>query len=724
MSDPRRRRILVLGTVQGVGFRPFVYNLARSLSLTGFVQNTGRGVVIEVQGHSLDRFIEQLKSRAPVLARIESVETSEIPPRDAKDFQILDSSTRTGELIFVPPDIATCDECLGDLTDPTNRRYAYAFTNCTNCGPRYSIIEDVPYDRPLTTMSSFTMCELCEAEYHDPTNRRFHAQPNACPACGPQLSEDIATIRGWLRDGLIVAIKGIGGYHLACDARNEAAATRLRERKRRSDKPFAVMVPNLDAADRFCILTDRDRQSLESPRRPIVIVDKRQPSELPEALAPGNRTLGIFLPYTPIHHLLFATGEFEALVMTSGNISEEPIVSREDDLPRLGSIADKHVTHNRPIETRVDDSVVRVFRGRERVLRRARGYAPATIDLKAPVASILAVGGELKNAFCLTKDHYAIFSQHIGDLENYETLEFFRETLAHMSRFFRIEPEIVAHDMHPNYLSTRFALELESLGRIPVQHHHAHIVACMAENHLDGPVTGVAFDGTGYGTDGQVWGGEILVVDRASFERRLHLRYVSMTGGDAAIRQPWRMAIAYLRDAFGSAIPDLPHLTGRRFPPALPSINTSSAGRLFDAVASLVNVRQECNFEAQAAIELESIAGDSDDSYPFDIGADEIDFRETIRQIVADPHSTAVRSARFHNTVARAVVESCRRVGLADVCLSGGTFQNLRLLESTVRGLEAAGFRVHLHTDVPPNDGGLALGQALVANAKAAEFMQ
>lgn len=720
-----RKRIVVHGTVQGVGFRPFVYKLARSLALRGVVQNTAQGVVIEIEGDGVNRFIEQLPARAPVLARIESLEISDIEPRDDADFRIVESSSRTDELVFVPSDIATCDDCLHDMMDPGNRRFGYAFTNCTHCGPRYSIIQDVPYDRPLTTMSTFQMCALCEAEYHDPANRRFHAQPNACPVCGPQLSAGIDEIRSWLRAGLIVALKGIGGYHLACDATHEAAVIRLRERKRRSDKPFAVMVPDLETAARHCLLTEGDRQSLASPRRPIVIVPKRPGSRLPEALVPGNRTLGVFLPYTPLHYLLFATGDFEALVMTSGNISEEPIVSRESDLPRLASLVDQRVTHNRPIETRVDDSVVRVYRGRERVLRRSRGYAPASIDLGARTAPILAVGGELKNAFCLTKDRYAIFSQHIGDLENYETLEFFRETLHHMSRFFRIEPRIVAHDMHPNYLSTRFALELESLVRFPVQHHHAHIVACMAENRLQGPVTGVAFDGTGYGTDGQVWGGEVLVCDRAGFDRRFHLRYVPMVGGDAAIRQPWRMAIGYLRDSFGDTMPDLPHLDGRRLPPGLPVINTSSAGRLFDAVAAILGVRLECNFEAQAAIELESLAeGDDGCSYTFDLGDGEIDFRETIRQMVADVRSIAARSGRFHNTVAGAIVEACRQIGLKDVCLSGGTFQNMRLLETTVCGLEKSGFRVHLHAEVPPNDGGLALGQAVVANARAAEFMQ
>jgi hydrogenase maturation protein HypF len=713
--------------VQGVGFRPFVYNLARSSGLRGFVQNTAEGVVIEAEGASLDGFVHHLRVRAPVLARIDAVDVADVDPGSDEDFRIIESSGRSPEVVFVPPDVGTCDDCLRDVTQPGNRRYRYAFTNCTNCGPRYSIIRDVPYDRPYTTMAGFRMCELCAAEYHDPADRRFHAQPNACAVCGPRLSCAIEDVRGWLGEGLIVAVKGIGGYHLACDAANDIAVRKLRERKRRSDKPFAVMVRDVDEAGRVAVLTQADRESLASPRRPIVIVPRRPGAGLSDAIAPGNRTVGIFLPYTPLHFLLMEG--FRVLVMTSGNLSEEPIVSREDELPRLQAIADRFLTHDRPIETRLDDSVVRTFRGRERVLRRSRGYAPVSIELGAKVAPVVACGGELKNTFCLTKDHYAILSQHIGDLENYETLEFFRETLAHMTRFFRIEPEIVAHDLHPDYLSTRFARELTGLTRVAVQHHHAHIASVMAENRLTGPVIGVAFDGTGYGTDGKVWGGEVLVADYMGFERRFHLRYVPLPGGDAAVREPWRVALSYLHDAFGRDLPDL--LWFGRIPAARFKtirglvergsglIQTSSAGRLFDAVAAIAGVRLECNFEAQAAIELESIAAEQEDAYPFDISGGEIDFREAIRAIVRDTEPARI-SARFHNTLARAIVEACVRVrrsdGLTDVALSGGTFQNVRLLEGAVTGLERCGFRVHLHSEVPPNDGGLSLGQAVVAH--------
>ncbi len=719
---------MVRGTVQGVGFRPFVYNLARRLSLSGFVRNNAEGVVIEAEGDRAGEFLRRLSADAPVLATIESVEAVDIPDRLETAFTILESGHRQDEMVFVPPDVGVCDDCLRDVAQAGNRRFGYEFTNCTNCGPRYSIIREVPYDRPFTSMAAFEMCPACEAEYHDPGNRRFHAQPNACPVCGPSLSAATVDICEWLSAGLIVAVKGIGGYHLACDATNDSAVRRLRERKRKSDKPFAVMVPHISAAARICRLSDSDRAVLLSARRPIVIAPKQKTSRLSDAVAPGNRDLGIFLPYTPLHQLLFDRGGFEALVMTSGNISEEPIVSRESELQRLAGIADRFVTHDRAIETRVDDSVVRTFRGHDSVLRRSRGYAPSPIDLGVALREILACGGELKNTFCLTKDHYAILSQHIGDLENYETLEFFRETLAHMCHFFRIEPRIVAHDLHPNYLSTRFALGMQGMERIGVQHHHAHIASCMAENRLEHPVIGVAFDGTGYGTDGQVWGGEILVASYRQFERRFHLRYVPLAGGDAAVREPWRVALSYALDA---GI-DLPPVFDRIPPKRLASVGsvimkragtvmTSSAGRLFDAVAAFAGVRLETNFEAQAAIELESLADGDEGAYPFDIGGEEIDFRQTMRAIAAETAGAPRVSSRFHNTVANAIIEVCARItasdGLRDVCLSGGTFQNMLLLERTVAGLEARGLAVHVHSLVPANDGGIALGQAVIANA-------
>ena len=717
----RRIHIRIGGTVQGVGFRPFVYNLANRLNISGFVRNTESGVEIEAEGAETGPFLNALQTSAPALARIAEIEVTGLEITNLTGFRILESAAPVGEFALVPPDVATCGDCLRDFTQPDNRRYLYPFTNCTNCGPRYTIIRDVPYDRPATTMSEFRMCSACEAEYHDPADRRFHAQPNACPACGPQLSAALAEVREWLRSGQIVAIKGLGGYHLACDAHNDDAVRLLRERKRRGDKPFAIMAQTLDAIGTFCEVSPSERALLENIRRPIVLLRRRSGPGLSPAIAPGNRHLGVMLPYTPLHHLLFHDARYIALVMTSGNLSEEPIVSRENELPRLDPLADRFLTHNRPIQTRVDDSVTRVFRGIPMVLRRSRGYAPVPVDLAAPVRDLLAVGGELKNTFCLTTGHYAILSQHIGDLENYETLEFFRETLDHLRRFFRLRPEAVAHDLHPGYLSTRAALEMD-LPTIAVQHHHAHIASCMAEHHLTGKVIGVAFDGTGYGNDGAVWGGEVLVADYSAFDRRYHLRYVPMAGGDAAVREPWRMAIAYLRDAGIDAPLGVPEKRRRVVETMLErniqTVPTSSCGRLFDAVSAILGICLESRYEAQAAIELESAAGDDDaPAFGFELRDGEIDLRQCIRELVKSPNA----AARFHQTVADAIVAVCRDIrkgeGLSRVCLSGGSFQNVRLLESTLRGLERAGFETFWQSEIPPNDGGLALGQAVIANA-------
>jgi hydrogenase maturation protein HypF len=717
-----RKQIRIRGTVQGVGFRPFVYNLANRLNISGFVRNTESGVEIEAEAPDVAPFLSALQTDAPALARIAEIEINDLEITNITGFRILESAPPVGEFALVPPDVATCTDCLRDFTQPDNRRFLYPFTNCTNCGPRYTIIRDVPYDRPATTMSGFRMCPACEAEYHDPADRRFHAQPNACPTCGPQISAPLSEVRGWLRAGLIVAIKGLGGYHLACDACNDAAVRLLRERKRRGDKPFAIMAPTVEAIESFCEVSHSERSLLESIRRPIVLLRRRAHSNLSPAIAPGNRHLGVMLPYTPLHHLLFSETEFTALVMTSGNLSEEPIVSREDELPRLEPLADRFLTHNRPIQTRLDDSVARVFRGYPMVLRRSRGYAPVPVDLGSPVRDLLAVGGELKNTFCLTTGHYAILSQHIGDLENYETLEFFRETLDHMRRFFRVRPEAVAHDLHPGYLSTRAALEMD-LPVIGVQHHHAHIASCMAEHHLNGKVIGVAFDGTGYGLDGAVWGGEVLVADSAEFERRWHLRYVPMAGGDAAVREPWRMALAYLRDAGVSAPLAVPEkrlrIVETMLERGVQTVPTSSCGRLFDAVSAILGVCLESRYEAQAAIELESAAGDEDaPAFGFELRDGEIDVRQSIRELVNSPNA----AARFHQTVADAIVAACRNIrktdGLSRVCLSGGSFQNVRLLELTLRGLESAGFESYWQSGIPPNDGGIALGQAVIADAR------
>ena len=766
MRTATRLRVQVRGIVQGVGFRPFVYHLAHQLRLTGFVLNTSGGVLIEVEGSpaALGQFIGRLRSEKPPLAEITAVEADSIEPRGDVAFMIRESLGEMEKFVLVSPDVATCDDCRSDFMDPANRRYGYPFTNCTNCGPRYTIIRDIPYDRPATTMASFRMCAACQAEYDDPANRRFHAQPNACPDCGPRLSlvdnsglsasesrnpnPEILKVRGLLREGKIVAIKGLGGFHLACDAENDEAVCALRARKRRSDKPFALMASDPQAVERFCWVSEADHQALLSPQRPIVILSRRPETKISPAVAPRSNTLGMMLPYTPLHYMLFgdsahAPPQFNALVMTSGNLSEEPIVHLNEDAgPRLHTVADWFLLHNREIHMRVDDSVTRTFEGRERLLRRSRGYAPHPIDLGIALAEILACGAELKNTFCLTKDRYAVLSQHIGDLENYETLVFFEETLANLKKLFRVEPRLIAHDLHPLYMSTKFALDLPDLEKIGVQHHHAHIAACMAENGLRGKVIGVALDGTGYGTDGNIWGGEFMLAEFAGFERRAHLRYVALPGGDAAVRQPWRMALSYLRDTFGAeTIPaDLP--LWNEVPPkkaelvlamlarGIQTVDTSSCGRLFDAVASILGLRQEINFEGQAAIELEMGATEKvEESYPFEIDCGEpwqIDMRPAIQSIVRDfrqaRQATGEIAARFHNTMAAVIVEVCRRLRqqehLQRVCLSGGTFQNMLLLKRAANALRNCGFEVFLHARVPPNDGGISLGQAVIANAR------
>ncbi len=813
-----RKRIRVRGIVQGVGFRPFVYNLAHELALAGYVLNSSAGVTIEIEGTepAVTSFVATLRSSPPPLAQIEDVAIADLAPAGDEGFVIRHSEAQEGEFVLVSADVATCDDCWRDFGDPANRRYGYPFTNCTNCGPRYTIIQDIPYDRPATTMSKFRMCALCQAEYEDPANRRFHAQPNACPVCGPGLaivssggafpqaedyrSQDSVAIirqaRELLREGKIVAVKGLGGFLLACDAENDEAVRELRTRKRRSDKPFALMARDLPSVESFCEVMSEDRGLLLSLKRPIVVLRHRAGSPISAAVAPGNKTIGVMLPYTPLHYLLFSdspgeSSQFRALVMTSGNISEEPIVtSNQEAWQRLREVADWFVFHNRDIYMRVDDSVARTFEQRERVLRRSRGYVPHAIDLGTELRELLACGAELKNTFCLTKGRYAILSQHIGDFENYETMVFFEETLANLKKLFRVEPRAVAYDLHPQYLSTRFAQRLLLEPKIGVQHHHAHIASCMAENHLSGKVIGVAFDGTGYGTDGKIWGGEFLAADFLGFERRAHLRYVPLPGGDAAVRQPWRMALSYLRDAFGAEYmfkatecwmqryagssemqsrkagrnnlarhgagsqvlggegkelespgdgTEVPAFTGkirkhdirivesmlaRRFN----CIDTSSCGRLFDAVSSIVGLRQEVTFEGQAAIELEMIADPAiERSYPFSLTESDpaqLDMRPMIEAIVGDVLRAVPISevaAAFHNALANAIVEVCQQIRRSDnlkrVCLSGGTFQNLFLLERAVRGLRQSGFEVFLHSQVPPNDGGIALGQAVIANA-------
>jgi hydrogenase maturation protein HypF len=741
---------LVHGIVQGVGFRPWVHQLAHAHRLSGYVLNSTLGVTIEIEGPEAGQlgFLADFRNHPPPLALIDEVHQETLEPAGYSGFEIRHSEAAAGSFVLVPPDIATCADCLADFRDPSNRRFGYPFTNCTNCGPRYTIIQDIPYDRRFTTMSEFRMCPACDAEYHDPYDRRFHAQPNACPECGPWVelwdrerclssrSEAIRETQRRLNNGRIVAIKGLGGFHLACLASNEDSVRRLRERKRRSDKPFGVMVRDLGIVEALCQVSDADRAALTSIRRPLVLLRRLESSTIAAhvvpGVGPGLESIGVMLPYTPLHHLLFDGAGFDALVMTSGNLTEEPIASRNEEVAaRLHGLADDFLLHNRKIQTRVDDSVVRTFEGRERTLRRSRGYAPHPIDLGFPVEQILACGGELKNVFCLTKEHYAVLSQHIGDLENLETLEAFQETLDHMQRFFRIAPVAVAHDLHPQYLSTRFALSLPGVEKIGVQHHHAHIASCMAENRLQGKVIGVALDGTGYGTDGKIWGGEFLVCDDAGFERYAHFRYVPLAGGDTAVRQTWRSGLAYLRDAGVDAeflverVPaDARRVVETMLTRGINTVDTSSCGRLFDAVAAIAGVRLEATYEGQGAMELEALAVRAalpiDDAYPFDIANGNLDFRETMRCLARDRSQPALASGRFHNTLAQSIVAMCSRiaasVGLRRVCLSGGTFQNFHLLGRTAASLRTAGLEVYLHSRVPPNDGGLCLGQAVVAN--------
>ena len=779
-----RARIVVKGVVQGVGFRPYIYRLAHEHGLGGWVLNSGDGVVIDVEGEAVDRFAADIVAKAPPLARVEEVQMTMLPPVGYTEFVIQTSAESAEVEALVPPDIAICPDCRRELFDPGDRRYRYPFINCTNCGPRFTITQGIPYDRPKTTMRVFRMCPQCDTEYHNPLDRRFHAQPNACPECGPSVwliykpnvvfassHAAIEEARRLLREGAIVAIKGLGGFHLACDARSDQAVALLRQRKGREEKPFALMATDLQAVEACCFVSEEERKLLESPAHPIVLLRRRPDAPVSPLVAPGNRYLGMMLPYTPLHHLLLARergqrGEGAALdepcsilVMTSGNYSEEPIaIDNQEALERLGPLADAFLLHNRDIYMRCDDSVTRVVEGQEMLIRRARGYVPSAIHLPRPLPAVLAVGAELKNTFCLAKGKRAYVSQHIGDLQNLETLKAFEEAIEHFKLVLRIEPEIVAHDLHPDYLSTQYALALarpqeegidaarhtDSQSRpsaiYAVQHHHAHIASCMADNGLEGPVIGVAFDGTGYGTDGTLWGGEFLVCSYADFERWAHLACLPLPGGEAGIRKPYRMALSYLYRAFGcldQASSFFPSLTGRELEVigkqvqgALNSPLTSSCGRLFDAVSTLLGIRPVATFEGQAAMELEMAAAEGvEDSYPWSLLADRwpavIDPVPIVRAVVEDIRKGEEReiiAARFHNSLVDMIVAVCaligEQTGLQRVCLSGGVFQNTYLLRRVLPRLRSRGLQPFCHRQVPANDGGIALGQAAVAGAK------
>ncbi len=750
--------ISVRGVVQGIGFRPFVYRLAHEHDLKGWVRNTSGNVEIEVEGdaEALRRFISDLEAKAPPMAHIEHIETAFLPPKGYTGFRIRQSVREEGKYQLVSPDIATCPDCQREIFDPADRRFRYPFTNCTNCGPRFTIIEDIPYDRPNTTMRSFTMCPECQREYDDPLDRRFHAQPNACPRCGPHLelvdaegkrinTEDIIkSASALLKDGHILAIRGLGGFQLACDATSEKAVNLLRTRKRRPSKPFAVMLATIEDIERHCVMSSEERRPLQSPHCPIVLLKWNQDkSNISPAIAPNLKYLGVMLPYTPLHHLLLKEIDLP-LVMTSGNLSEEPIAKdNEEALVRLKGIADYFILHNRDIYARYDDSVYLVEDRQPRAVRRARGYAPYPIRLPFTSKQVLACGAEEKNTFCLTRDEHAFVSQHIGNMENAETLEHFENTIELYKKLFRVEPEIIAYDMHPEYLSTKYALEAgvkRGLKLVPVQHHHAHIVSCMVENQVKDPVIGVAFDGTGYGTDGTIWGGEFLVADWKSFRRAGHLEYVPLPGGAAAIKKPYRMALSYLYTLLSEdfSLEGLP--LGKLNPAELGLIKqqlkqgvnsplTSSMGRLFDAVSAVAGVRGRIDYEAQAAIELEMIAQDdaeTAESYPFSIteqqGLKIIKTGELLKTVVEDVRShapTPLISLKFHNTVSQITVQVCRAIsaetGIKRVALSGGVFQNRLLFRLATMALQREGFSVLTHRLVPCNDGGISLGQAVIA---------
>ena len=774
-----RRRVNVSGIVQGVGFRPYVYRLATENHLTGTITNTASGVSIEIQGQreAIDSFLQRLRCEAPPLALITDVFVSELPSNGDREFRII--ASRAGETVhtLISPDVATCDDCLRELLDPADRRFRYPFINCTNCGPRFTITRNIPYDRPSTSMAVFPMCSACQAEYDDPLNRRFHAQPNACWDCGPKLKlsdaagcvipnegDPLTAAISLLRAGKIIAIKGLGGFHLACNATDPHAVALLRERKRRVEKPFAIMVPSLKVAQDLCHVSAADASVLESVQHPIVLLQRKRPDVVPEAVAPLNRDLGILLPYTPLHHLLFAEGQFKALVMTSGNLSEEPIAIDNDEArTRLSGIADHFLMHNREILLRCDDSVVRVvtnpsesndkaFSCRDRgagagtaqrlqQLRRSRGFVPLPVFLNESVQPILAVGGELKSAICLTKDNHAFLSQHIGDLETLESYKFFEEAINHLQAILEINREIIAYDLHPDYFSTKWALQQTSVKHIGVQHHHAHIASCMAENHVEGSVIGIALDGTGYGLDGNIWGGEVLIANYRTFKRAAHFEYVPMPGGATAIREPWRMAVSYLfrhfgRDFFKFKLPLVDQAGRGKIELVLQMIErevnsplTSSCGRLFDAVAALAGIRYAVNYEAQAAVELEMTVSESppSEAYPFELSVENdtyiIGTRPLFEAVVHDLGKQippGVISARFHNGLVELLVGIANKLrgssNLDRVCLSGGSFNNVYLTKNLCTRLGIDKFQVYTHTQVPTGDGGLSLGQAMIAN--------
>jgi hydrogenase maturation protein HypF len=752
----KSKNIQIKGIVQGVGFRPFVYSLAIEHDLTGWVRNSSAGVEIIANGskENLLKFTEKLKSNPPPLSKIDEYLESDVNSKIFNSFSILPSQTIPGEFIPISPDMSTCKDCQNELFDPNNHRYRYPFINCTNCGPRISIINAIPYDRPNTTMLTFKMCDRCMAEYKDPLDRRFHAQPIACPDCGPHVwfsndnqdsptrEEAIQKARKFIKLGKIIAIKGLGGFHLSCNALDDQAVAILRQRKKRSDKSFAVMAFDIDSIEKYCHVSESEKQLLQSPQRPIVILERKVEVDLPDLIAPNMHTLGVMLAYTPLHMLLLEPddGFPDLLIMTSGNLSDEPIAyTNTDALKTLGPLSDGFLLHNREINTRVDDSVITEFNDKKYFLRRSRGYAPNAIPLQNRSLDILAVGGELKNTFCLTKEKYAFVSHHIGDLKNIETYQSFTKGIDDYHDLFNVKPCLVACDLHPEYLSTKYAHQYslnKNVPLFPIQHHHAHLAACLADNEWDSEedVIGLCFDGTGYGSDQRVWGGEVLIGGYQKVDRKFHLDYMPLPGGDAAINHPNRIAAAYLRKLkipWDDHCPSIQSLTKEEKSifnqQLITNLNTplnSSMGRLFDAVASLIGLRHVVNYEAQAAIELEQIADPAiTDAYCFEISDDIISFQYLFKDILKDLSKNIpinIISAKFHNAVGTLALEICntikREIHLTHVALSGGVWQNKFLLKKTFQLLTDSGFSVLIHENIPSNDGGISLGQAVIAN--------
>jgi hydrogenase maturation protein HypF len=785
-----RVRAHIEGVVQGVGFRPFLHQLATRHGLAGWVLNATDGVTLEVEGPAerVQAFLRDIPLQKPKAAAIDQFSTETVAPLGEQEFRIRASVAREGEFVLVSPDLCVCEPCLAETADPHDRRYRYPFTNCTDCGPRFTLIEDLPYDRPRTTMAPFVMCADCAHEYENPSDRRYHAQPNACPVCGPQVwlepepklqaGDAIEAAARLLEQGRILAIRGLGGFHLACDATNEDAVRLLRQRKGREEKPFAMMAASVQRVAVFCEVAEAESELLESVRRPVVLLQRKPDARLAQAVAPGNRYLGFMLPYTPLHAILLSDVRVPALVMTSANLTDEPICRTNDEARhRLKDLADAFLLHNREIRMRCDDSVARValvvppsggslprlddgppeggttstapgqiqnpksqIQNHEMVLRRSRGYAPFPVRVDFELRQVLACGAELKNTFCFSREHYLFLSQHIGDLQDAETADYYREALDHFRRLFRLSPEALAHDLHPDYVSTRVAQEFTDVPLVAVQHHHAHIASAMAEHGFRGPVLGLAFDGLGLGPDRTVWGGEFLLCTAEEFHRVGHLRNVPLPGGDAATREPWRMALSHLLDVAGDPDAELPAAPARRWPEAQTNLVrqmirrtvnaplTSSAGRLFDAVSSLLGLRDSVRYEGQAAIELEMHATtESPASYPLPLHSGEplqLDTRPLIAAIVNDAQRgipTEEIAGRFHASLARAMAEASAALssqhGVTEVALSGGVFQNALLLRHLVPRLEERGLRVFLQQQVPCNDGGLAVGQALIADA-------